>query len=46
MQLLNVGGAVGIVMTPRNSLWSGIRTLHKTALINTTLTVPIFPPNC
>ncbi len=26
----NVGAAVGLLMTPKTTKWSGIRTLHKT----------------
>lgn len=41
------GGAAGIIMTPKGNgnKWSGIRTLHKTALKQGLLTIPILPPN-
>ena len=42
----NVGGAVGLLMTPRTANWKGIRTLHKTALTVTTLTIPVIRPVC
>ncbi len=41
-----VGGAVGLLMTSRTSKWGGIRTLHKTATVATSLTIPIFTPDC
>lgn len=42
----NVGGGVGLLLTPTGSLWTGIRPLHKTQATATTLTIPIFPPVC
>lgn len=42
----NVGGAVGLIMTPRTAAWKGIRTLHKTQATATTLTIPVFIPAC
>lgn len=42
----NVGAGVGLLMTPRTAPWRGIRALHKTALTNATLTIPIFRPVC
>ncbi len=42
----NVMGAVGLIMTPRTAPWRGIRTLHKTQTVATTLTIPIFVPVC
>ena len=42
----NVGGAVGLLLTPRGGAWTGIRTLHKTQTVATTLTIPIFVPVC
>jgi hypothetical protein len=41
-----VGGAVGLLLTPRNTRWGGVRTLHKTATVATSLTIPVFFPNC
>ncbi len=41
-----VGGGVGLLLTPRNTTWGGIRTLHKTATVATSLTIPIFMPTC
>jgi hypothetical protein len=41
-----VGGAVGLLLTPRGTKWGGIRTLHKTATVATSLTIPVFTPNC
>jgi hypothetical protein len=41
-----VGGAVGLLLTPRNTQWGGIRTLHKTATVATSLTIPVFNPTC
>lgn len=40
-------GAVGIIMTPKGNgnKWSGIRTLHKTAVRQGTLIIPILTPN-
>jgi hypothetical protein len=42
----SVGGAVGLLLTPRTAPWRGIRTLHKTQTTATTLTIPIFVPVC
>ncbi|MBS1808123.1 MAG: proprotein convertase P-domain-containing protein [Acidobacteria bacterium] len=42
----NVGAAVGLILTPRTAAWRGIRTLHKTALTTTTITIPILTPIC
>ncbi|HEX4946191.1 MAG TPA: endonuclease/exonuclease/phosphatase family protein [Blastocatellia bacterium] len=42
----NVGGAVGLLMTPRTASYKGIRTLHKTALTTATLTMPVIRPVC
>ncbi|HEX4946309.1 MAG TPA: choice-of-anchor Q domain-containing protein, partial [Blastocatellia bacterium] len=42
----NVGGAVGVLLTPRTANWKGVRTLHKTQTTATTLTIPIFVPVC
>lgn len=41
-----VGAAVGLLLTPTNADWHGIRTLHKTAVVATTLTMPVFVPTC
>lgn len=41
-----VGGAVGLLLTPRGTKWGGIRTLHKTATVATSLTIPVFTPDC
>ncbi len=44
---LNIGGGVGILMTPQTSKkWSGIRGLHKTGTTYTSLTIPVFSPKC
>ena len=43
---LNVGAAVGLIMTPRTAPWRGIRTLHKTGLTTSTLVIPILSPVC
>ncbi|MFN7931581.1 MAG: DNRLRE domain-containing protein [Blastocatellia bacterium] len=43
---LNVGAAVGLLMTPRVAKWGGIRALHKTAVTTATLTIPIVVPTC
>ena len=43
---LNVGAAVGLLLTPRTATWKGIRTLHKTQTVATTITIPIFAPVC
>lgn len=42
----NVGGAVGLLMTPRAAPWHGIRTLHKTRIVARTITIPIIAPVC
>ena len=42
----NVGAAVGLLLTPRTATWKGIRSLHKTQTVATTLTIPIFVPVC
>ncbi len=42
----NVGAAVGLIMTPRTAPWRGIRTLHKTAVTTSTLTIPVLTPVC
>jgi hypothetical protein len=39
-------GSVGLLLTPKNNAWSGIRTLHKTRTVNSTLTIPVFMPVC
>ncbi len=44
--LFNVGGAVGLLLTPRTATWSGIRTLHKTRIVARTITIPVFAPSC
>ena len=41
-----VGGAVGLLLTPKGTKWGGIRTLHKTATVATSLTIPVFTPDC
>ncbi|MFN7930812.1 MAG: hypothetical protein U0Y68_23385 [Blastocatellia bacterium] len=43
---VNDGGAVGLLMTPKTAKWSGIRTLHKTSVIASKLTIPVFNPMC
>jgi hypothetical protein len=42
----NVGGAVGLLLTPRTANWRGIRALHKTAVTATSLTIPVLAPVC
>ena len=42
----NVIRAVGLLITPKNNKWSGIRTLHKTAQAPTTIALPAFIPGC
>jgi hypothetical protein len=46
----NTGGSVGLILTPKTGAnkWSGIRTLHKTAVrTNGSLVIPVFDaPNC
>ncbi len=39
-------GSVGLLLTPKTNTWSGIRTLHKTRTVNSTLTIPVFMPVC
>jgi hypothetical protein len=39
-------GSVGLLLTPNTNAWSGIRTLHKTRTVNSTLTIPVFMPVC
>ncbi|MFN7929970.1 MAG: Calx-beta domain-containing protein [Blastocatellia bacterium] len=43
-----VGAGVGLLMTPRTGAnkWYGIRTLHKTAMTNTVIAIPVFIPVC
>jgi hypothetical protein len=43
-----VGAGVGLLMTPRTSTnrWGGIRTLHKTAVGNVAIAIPVFSPVC
>ena len=43
---LNIGAGVGLLLTPRTATWKGIRTLHKTGLTTTTLTIPMPRPVC
>ncbi len=43
---LNIGAGVGLLLTPRTAAWKGIRTLHKTGLTTTTLTIPVLVPVC
>ena len=38
--------SVGVLITPNTNTWSGIRTLHKTRTVNSTLTIPVFMPVC
>ena len=38
--------SVGLLLTPKNNAWSGIRTLHKTRTKDSTLTIPVFMPAC
>ena len=38
--------SVGLLMTPKTNVWSGIRTLHKTRTVNSALTIPVFMPVC
>ena len=45
----NTTGSVGLILTPNvgTNKWSGIRTLHKTAVLPTaTLVIPIFQGGC
>jgi uncharacterized repeat protein (TIGR01451 family) len=50
MGLLNfrVGAGVGLLMTPRTEMnrWGGIRSLHKTAMGNVAIAIPVFAPVC
>jgi uncharacterized repeat protein (TIGR01451 family) len=50
MGLLNfrVGAGVGLLMTPRTETnrWAGIRSLHKTAMGNVAIAIPVFAPVC
>ena len=39
-------GSVGLLITPRNNAWSGIRTLHKTRTVKSEFIVPVFIPIC
>jgi hypothetical protein len=39
-------GSVGLLLTPNTNAWSGIRTLHKTRTVNSSLTIPVFMPVC
>ncbi|MFN7926711.1 MAG: choice-of-anchor Q domain-containing protein [Blastocatellia bacterium] len=43
-----VGAGVGLLMTPRtgNNKWSGIRALHKNAIGNAALAIPVLVPVC
>ncbi|MFN7930128.1 MAG: hypothetical protein U0Y68_19830 [Blastocatellia bacterium] len=43
---VKVGGAVGLILTPRTAAWKGIRALHKTAFADAALTIPVFRPIC
>jgi hypothetical protein len=43
---LNVGAAVGLLMTPQTAKWSGIRILHEVTLTSARLTIPIYRPAC
>ncbi len=43
---MNIGGGVGLLMTPKTNKWKGIRTLHKTAGKSANLIVPVFTPGC
>ena len=38
--------SVGLLLTPKANAWSGIRGLHKTRTVNSTLTIPVFMPVC
>jgi hypothetical protein len=40
------GPSVGLLMTPRGTAFSGIRGLHFTHEIFSTITIPTFPPSC
>jgi hypothetical protein len=41
-----IGGGVGLLMTPKNAPFAGIRALHKTGLTTSTLRIPLLPPVC
>ncbi|HEX4950335.1 MAG TPA: hypothetical protein VFZ34_26960 [Blastocatellia bacterium] len=41
-----IGGAVGLLMTPKTNAWKGIRTLHKTKQTISFVTIPVFMPYC
>lgn len=41
-----VGGAVGLLLTPRTNRYNGIRSLHPIQTTATTLTIPIAVPAC
>ncbi|MBS1808237.1 MAG: hypothetical protein JST84_08605, partial [Acidobacteria bacterium] len=41
-----IGAGVGLVLTPRTANWKGIRTLHKTGLTTSTITLPVLVPVC
>jgi hypothetical protein len=43
---MNIGGGVGLLMTPKTNKWKGIRTLHKTGGKSANLIVPVFTPGC
>jgi sugar lactone lactonase YvrE len=43
---VKVGGAVGLIMTPRTATWKGIRALHKISYTTATLTISTFRPVC
>ena len=38
--------SVGLLTTPKTATWSGIRTLHKTRVKDSALTIPVFMPVC
>jgi hypothetical protein len=38
--------SVGLLLTPKTNAWGGIRGLHKTRTVNSTLTIPVFMPVC
>lgn len=40
------GGAVGLLMSPTTNTWKGIRTLHKTKITKSVITIPVFMPSC
>lgn len=39
-------GSVGLLITPTNNKWYGIRGLHKTSEIATETVIPVFNPMC